>query len=199
MSNITDTVVETEAHAMRRLLAKARAEGIKLGQDPAGRFWASSTSQPGRWYAVTAISCNCKGFAGHQRCKHLAALHAHLGWLTDDQPEPPTSAVTLQHTEGGWVDDELTPAGMLRYVKPRTSILVDGVEELRISGEDRVSAVFRPGTVHATDLNVRSTHFDTVVHYVRMLAPEAVDRLLSDAELFRADEFLTADAELAVA
>ena len=104
---LDQTVVETEQHAMRRLLAKARTEGVKLGKDAEGRYWAASTSTPGVWYALTAVTCTCKGFAGHQRCKHLAALMAHLGWLTeDDQPEPPTPAaapvIELRHTPGEW-------------------------------------------------------------------------------------------------
>jgi hypothetical protein len=55
------TVVETEQHAMRRLLATARAEGVKLGNDAEGRYWAASTSTLGLWYALTAVSCTCKG------------------------------------------------------------------------------------------------------------------------------------------
>jgi hypothetical protein len=201
--SITDTVVETETHAMQRLLAKARVEGVKLGKDAEGRYWAASVSTPGVWYALTAVSCTCKGFAGHQRCKHLAALHAHLGWLKDEQPEPPTPTVVpvleVQHTPGGWVDDDLTPSGMVRFAEARTSIVIGGVEEVRISGECKVSAVFRPGTANAADLIVCITHFDTVVHYVRMLDPEHVDQVLSAAEMFRADELLPETMELAAA
>jgi hypothetical protein len=190
----TTTVVETKQHAMRRLLAKARAEGVKLGKDAEGRYWGASVSTPGLWYALTAVSCTCKGFAGHQRCKHLAASHARLGWLTEDidpEPEPTTAPVIeLRHTEGAWVNDELTPAGMVRWVKARTSLLIDGVEEVRITGDDHtVSAVFRPGTESAKDLHTCGTHFATVVHFARMLGPEGYERALAAAEMFPADEF----------
>jgi hypothetical protein len=191
----TTTVVETEQHAMRRLLAKARAEGVKLGRDAKGRYWAASTSTPGLWYALTAVSCTYKGFAGHQRCKHLAALHAHLGWLNEDRDleTEPTKApvIEFRHTEGAWVDDSLTPADMVRWVKTRTSLLIDGREEVRVTGDDgKVSAVFRPGTESAKDLHTCSTHYATVVHFARMLDPEGYERALAAAEMFPADEFL---------
>jgi len=191
----TTTIVETERHAMQRLLAKARAEGVKLGRDAEGRYWAASTSIPGVWYALTAISCTCKGFAGHQRCKHLAALHAHLGWLTEDvDPEPePTKApiVGLVHTEGAWIDDDLTPAGMLRYRQARTSLYRDGIELIRVTGEDQVSAVCMPGTERAIDVETHGSHFDTVVAWIRSLAPEAnFEQLLAAAELFHPAEFV---------
>lgn len=89
------SISETEGHAFRRLLAKARAEGVRIGQDKAGRWWASSTSQPGTFYALTAYSCTCKGFQGHQRCKHYAALLSALGWLPEGVMEPEPTEPTL--------------------------------------------------------------------------------------------------------
>ena len=62
--------------------------------------------QPGRCYAVTAYSCTCRGFAGHQRCKHLAALLSALGWLNEAPitPEPAPLVVDVpapcRHCEG---------------------------------------------------------------------------------------------------
>jgi hypothetical protein len=118
-----------------------------------------------------------------------------LGWLNEDIiPEPePTKApiVELQHTPGEWMDDELTPAGMVRWVKVRTSLLIDGVEEVRVTGDDdKVSAVFRPGRESAKDLHVLSSHFDTVVHFARTLDSVGYELALAAAEMFPAEEFL---------
>jgi len=83
-------VTETREAALRRLLVVARESGVRLGVDYAGDYWATSVSEPGRLYPVTPESCGCKGFATHRRCRHLAALHAHLGFL--DDPEPTSAA-----------------------------------------------------------------------------------------------------------
>jgi hypothetical protein len=48
--------------------------------------------------------------------------------------------------QGAWLDDGLTPAGVLRYREARTSLYQDGVELIRVTGEDQVSAVANPGT-----------------------------------------------------
>lgn len=45
----TTTIVETEQHAMRRLLARARTHGVKLGKDAEGCYWAASTSTSVLW------------------------------------------------------------------------------------------------------------------------------------------------------
>ncbi len=74
-------ITETQRQALTRLLDKARAEGVTLSRDQDGRHYASSVSQPGTRHYVTGYSCDCRGFATHQRCKHLAALLSALGWL----------------------------------------------------------------------------------------------------------------------
>lgn len=51
-------------------------------------------------------------------------------------------------------------------------------------------ATFQPSTINATDLQVCSAHYDTVVHYVRMLDPQGYERTLAGAKMFPADEFV---------
>ena len=41
---------------MQRLLAMARAEGVKMGKNAEGRHWAASSSTPGVWSALTAVT-----------------------------------------------------------------------------------------------------------------------------------------------
>ncbi len=76
--------------ALTRLAGKARADGIRLFRDRAGRYFASSASKPGTLHYVTGYSCDCLGFVTHHRCKHHAALMTALGWVEDERgPEPP--------------------------------------------------------------------------------------------------------------
>ncbi len=74
-------------YALTRLAAKAKQNGIRLYRDRSGRYFASSASKPGTFHYLTGYSCDCPGFATHQRCKHHAALMAALGWI-DGTPEP---------------------------------------------------------------------------------------------------------------
>lgn len=86
----------SESEALTRLLAKARAEGVKLLRDNDGRHFATSATTPGKRYLVTGFSCECRGFVAHQRCKHLAALLSALGWLKDEpEPESTPPAVSV--------------------------------------------------------------------------------------------------------
>ncbi len=96
--SITTTArpTETREDALRRLLQVARESGVRLGVDHAGDYWATSVSEPGRLYPVGPESCGCRGFATHRRCRHLAALWSHLGYL-DPEPDPAGAA------RGGWV------------------------------------------------------------------------------------------------
>ncbi len=82
------TIRETIDQARVRLADKARTTGVQLRRDDRGRYWASSTSQPGHWHAVTGYSCDCVGFVSHARCRHHSALLAALGWLPDPTPAP---------------------------------------------------------------------------------------------------------------
>jgi hypothetical protein len=90
--------------ALTRLAAKARRDGIRLYRDRSGRYFASSTSTPGTLHYLTGYSCDCQGFATHQRCKHHAALMTALGWVEDTrdpEPEPPTAiANTCSECQG---------------------------------------------------------------------------------------------------
>ena len=73
-------------------------------------------------------------------------------------------------------------------------------KKLRVSGGDHDTApvaIFRPGTISAADLHVCSTHYDTVVHYARILDPEGFERALAAVELFAADEFVEESMQLA--
>lgn len=84
---------ESREDALIRLANKARAEGVKLYQDPKdGRYYASSVSNPGHMHYVTGFSCDCAGFVQHGRCKHYAALMSALGWIATPEPEPTAPA-----------------------------------------------------------------------------------------------------------
>ena len=77
---------ETREDALRRLAQVARESGVKLLRDTHGEMWATSVSEPGWLYPVTPERCGCRGFAMYRRCRHVAALLAHLGYF---DPEPP--------------------------------------------------------------------------------------------------------------
>lgn len=180
---MSTVVQETHAEAMQRLLRVARESGVKLLRSREGDYFATSVSEPGRLYAVTETSCGCRGFASHGRCRHLAAYLEH-----QRQEAAKDAGIRVEHTPGGWVEDDINHTDRLRYRKSRTSIYQDGIEVFRISGDDRVSVVARPGTVLATDcadvLN-RFSHYDETVRALRTVAPEAdLAKLLGDAELF---------------
>ena len=132
MINSTEIrITETERTAMSRLLAKARAEGVKLIRDQDGRHFASSVSRPGTLHYVTAYSCDCRGFVAHQRCKHLAALLAAKGWLDGTpEPDPAPMAITLAHVDGHYSLDAEP-----EWMEPFTTILVDGEPKIRITGD----------------------------------------------------------------
>jgi hypothetical protein len=84
------TEFETRRQALSRLLQIARESGVGLLRDDLGEMWATSVSDPGWLHKVEPDSCSCRGFAMHRRCRHVAALHAHLGYL-DPDPTPPAA------------------------------------------------------------------------------------------------------------
>ncbi len=129
MEAITARPTETREPALRRLLRVARESGVRLGVDHAGDYWATSTSEPGRLYPVGPESCGCRGFRTHRRCRHLAALWSHLGYL-DPEPDPAPMAITCAHTDGHY-----SLAADPEWVEPFTEILVDGDDKIRIVGD----------------------------------------------------------------
>ncbi len=83
---------ETHDEAVCRLADQAAQRGVQVFRTPDGRHYATSISQPGELHYVTGHSCDCRGFAHHQRCTHHSALLAHVGWLPQS-PMPPAPAV----------------------------------------------------------------------------------------------------------
>jgi len=68
-------VGETEAAALHRLAAQAKARGVKIVVNLiTNHHWATSASRPGTLHAVTLYSCDCAGFLRHARCMHYAAV-----------------------------------------------------------------------------------------------------------------------------
>jgi hypothetical protein len=86
METITKT--ESRTDALRRLLVVAKESGVRLLRDSHGEMWATSVSDPGWLHKLEPGSCSCRGFSQAGRCRHQAALLAHLGWLDDPEPDP---------------------------------------------------------------------------------------------------------------
>ena len=87
---------ESHDAAVIRLAGEAAARGVRVYR--AGSTWfATSRTRPGTLHRVTGYSCDCAGFARHQRCTHHAALLARLEWLPagDPDPAPPAAPVAL--------------------------------------------------------------------------------------------------------
>ena len=100
---------ETIDAARIRLAEKARLEGVRILRDNRdNRHYATSTSQPGVLYFVTLMSCTCKGFMTHQRCRHHSALLLAYGQI-GPEPTAPTCAncgdtnVVHPDTRSRWV------------------------------------------------------------------------------------------------
>ncbi len=103
------TMDETIDAARIRLAERAKHEGVRILRDNRdNRHYATSTSQPGVLYFVTLMSCTCKGFMAHQRCRHHSALLAAYGALEPD-PTPPVCAncgsphVVYEETRARWI------------------------------------------------------------------------------------------------
>ena len=121
---------ETREQALRRLLQVARDSGVRLLRDSHGEMWATSASDPGWLHKVEPDSCSCRGFARAGRCRHVAALLAHLGYLDDPEPDPAPMAITLAHVSAHYSLDA-DP----EWVEPVTTILLDGEPKIRIVGD----------------------------------------------------------------
>ncbi len=188
-------ITETERTALTRLLAKARAEGVKLTRDQDGRHYATSTSTPGRRYLVTGYSCTCRGFIAHQRCKHLAALLAAKGWLdgTPD-PDPAPMTITCAHTDGHY-----SLANDPEWVEPRTEIMVDGAAKVRIVGDTFGLSVHWLENDRPIDDLTGCTpsyldHYECVRYWIGSLDDRVPAHVpMQNAGLFRAREFVDAE------
>ena len=94
------TPSETHDEAVHRLSAQALKRDLRIYEHtPSGEFYCSSFSQPDVIHRVTLVSCECDGFARHQRCQHHARLLHHLGELprlgSDHDPDPPAVPVVV--------------------------------------------------------------------------------------------------------
>jgi len=89
----------------------------------AGRYYASSASEPDRLHCVTGYSCDCRGFITHQRCKYHAALLAALGWLTDEfELDPPATPWSPRGECGGMAEvQDFEVRQFCRFVKQWTA------------------------------------------------------------------------------
>ena len=66
---------ETEAQALHRLAAQAKARRVKIIQNiVTNAHFAASASRAGTLHKVTLYSCDCAGFLRHARCMHYAAV-----------------------------------------------------------------------------------------------------------------------------
>ena len=96
MSQTTARAVRpTTAADLWRLADQGRRNGVRiLTECVSGERFATSASEPGTLYRLTAYSCTCPGYTHAGRCQHHSLLLADLGWLpdTDTDPEPPTPA-----------------------------------------------------------------------------------------------------------
>ena len=66
---------KTEAAALHRLAAQAKARGVKIVVNlVTNAHFATSASRPGTLHKVSLFSCDCLGFVTHGRCTHYAAV-----------------------------------------------------------------------------------------------------------------------------
>ena len=193
-------ITETERTSLLRLLAKARAEGVKLTRDQDGRHYATSTSTPGRRYLVTGYSCTCRGFIAHQRCKHLAALLAAKGWL-DGTPEPTPPApmaITLAHVSAHYSLDA-DP----QWMEPFTEIVVDGEPKIRITGDTYALSIYWLEDGRPIDDLTGATpsyldHAECVRYWIESLDTRVPAHVaMQEAGLFPAGEFVDAEPMVA--
>lgn len=94
---------ETGYERMIRLAQKARTEGVELLHSAkTGQYFATSGTVNGKRYAVTPHSCECKGHARFNYCKHRAALQTALGWVArpEETPAKTFAPAACQECEG---------------------------------------------------------------------------------------------------
>ncbi|MDP9366813.1 MAG: hypothetical protein M3Q03_00820 [Chloroflexota bacterium] len=91
-----------------RLADQARTNGVRLlSEGLSGERFATSATDPGTVYRLTAYSCTCRGFTHHQRCQHHSLLLAELGWLPDLDPAP-VATVSCPTCGGRGIDPACT-------------------------------------------------------------------------------------------
>src|SRR5215216_1339924 len=90
-----------------RLAEQGQQNGVRiLTECVSGERFATSASEPGTVYRLTAHGCTCKGFNYH------SLLLAQLVWLPDPEPAPAAAprCSTIQRfvrdLDGRWVDPE---------------------------------------------------------------------------------------------
>jgi len=104
-------VGETEAQALHRLAAQAKARGIKLiVNQVTNHHFCTSASNRDKLHAVTLYSCDCRGFITHGRCMHLAlVLEAYHSLPSiDSEPDPDGGGEALPvelHLNCGVIED----------------------------------------------------------------------------------------------
>jgi len=197
MINSTEIrITETERTALTRLLAKAKAEGVKLLRDRDGRHYASSVSQPGARHYVTGYSCDCRGFAAHGHCMHFAALLSAKGWLdTALEPDPaPAMVVSVAHVNGFYSLPGLNDRGG-EWCEPVSTILVDGRETIRITGDaSGIRVSWLEGGRVVDDMTACTpagvSHDQGVVYWLESLGGDVPAHVITqDAGLFDAYAF----------
>ncbi len=188
MNTITKT--ESRTDALRRLLVVAKESGVRLGVDQHGDFWATSVSEPGRLYPVGPESCGCRGFAHHRRCRHVAALWSHLGYLDDPAP----MAISCAHTDGHYSLDR-DP----EWMEPVTTIQLDGEPKVRIVGDAfGLSVHWLEGGRPIDDLTGCTPsyldHCEAVRYWIEALDTRVAAHVaMQDAGIFPAGEFVDAE------
>ncbi len=103
----------TTAADLWRLADQGRRNGVRiLTECVSGERFATSVSEPGTLYRLTAYSCTCPGFTHTGRCQHHSLLLADLGWLpepdTDLEPAAP-AAPAVPVAPRAIADKELCP------------------------------------------------------------------------------------------
>lgn len=168
---------ESTDDALRRLARKAAAEHVHIYEDRRdGRTYASSVSQPGYLHHVTMTSCDCVGFANHGHCKHHAALLVALGLIDIPSLQPGETAVTVRRIAGHYAPGGWLAGSAPEWQEPRSTIAVDGVDTVRITGDVESLAVHWLEEGHPIDDLLDCTpaglaHDEAVGYWMSRLGP----------------------------
>lgn len=117
MATATMTRNETMVQTLTRLADKARKEGVRLQHNAlTGEYYATSGTQDGIRYHVTAYSCECKGFERFGYCKHVGALATALGLIARPE-ETPVTVPACTACEGRGFHIKARKVGRGQYVR----------------------------------------------------------------------------------